>query len=546
MGKMITSTLQSNLILKLFLFFYLIIAPVLVQAAVVTESDVRTAVQTWVRYVTADARPDAVIEKMEAYTVDGITLAYIAHIAGGGFCLCSADDRLVPVYLYSPDGTYNPDNPNYSYVLWEIAARTNYTRMHTPEPIEYQQAIADRRALWSNLTAEMVPTRDSIDEAPSATPTEMELDLTSQWHPKSPYNDQCPNLIPGQDEHCEVGCVATATAQIMYYWKWPNTGHDTASVDYNVRWRTDWDSIELDYTHHAQIPPEEYDFWIRRLDMPSWDDEYLRINGYWDQTVFEEALYLSDDIYKLAFETLYFRKTMNSSTIPYDVNFDAATYNWSIMADTNFDPPDPGAFEAAKLCYHVGVAIDMKYGYFGSGANSQDVPEALESHFRYDPDAVWESRNPETAATLIEEIQWLRPVLYGGFDDSGQGHVWVVYGYNTDTHPYPTKFKMNFGQKLFNIGWYTLDNIYVGEFNNLQRHVTHIAPAGMVGFVGGDGPGDGSPTDPYANIQEAIQNVQDGATLIFKAGSVNYFTGASLVINKPLTLKGFNIKIRAL
>ena len=42
--------------------------PVLGQATEMTEIDVRTAVQTWVRFVTANAKPDAVIEKMELYS----------------------------------------------------------------------------------------------------------------------------------------------------------------------------------------------------------------------------------------------------------------------------------------------------------------------------------------------------------------------------------------------------------------------------------------------------------------------------------------------
>ncbi|MCP4991765.1 MAG: hypothetical protein GY928_38605, partial [Colwellia sp.] len=37
-----------------------------------------------------------------------------------------------------------------------------------------------------------------------------------------------------------VGCNATALAQIMYYWGWPNTGIGSHSVNYNYRWRNNW------------------------------------------------------------------------------------------------------------------------------------------------------------------------------------------------------------------------------------------------------------------------------------------------------------------
>ena len=37
----------------------------------------------------------------------------------------------------------------------------------------------------------------------------------------------------------------------------------------------------------------------------------------------------------------------------------------------------------ALLMYHCGVAVDMQYGPQGSGAHSQDVPDAIFNYFRY-------------------------------------------------------------------------------------------------------------------------------------------------------------------
>ena len=95
-----------------------------VHAKQLKVDDVIQAVETWVRYVTADAKPDAVIERMEPYKHDGKTVAFIAHIAGGGFCLCGQDDLVAPVYLYSPEGIFHPEDPGCQFVLSEIAART--------------------------------------------------------------------------------------------------------------------------------------------------------------------------------------------------------------------------------------------------------------------------------------------------------------------------------------------------------------------------------------------------------------------------------------
>ncbi len=53
--------------------------------------------------------------------------------------------------------------------------------------------------------------------------------LTTEWNQTAPYNNQCPSNESG---HCYTGCVPTAVAQVMRYWKWPAT--------------YDWDNM-LDY-----------------------------------------------------------------------------------------------------------------------------------------------------------------------------------------------------------------------------------------------------------------------------------------------------------
>jgi len=89
--------------------------------------------------------------------------------------------------------------------------------------------------------------------------------------------------------------------------------------------------------------------------------------------------------------------------------------------------------------------------------------------------------------------------------------------------------------------WYTFDNV---DYKYGQQYIILISPENAVKFVGGTDPGDGGPGDPYEDIEEAIVEAPDGATLIFKAGSVNTFSSSPLVIDRPFTLKGYNIVIQ--
>ena len=231
----------------------------------------------------------------------------------------------------------------------------------------------------------------------------------------------------------------------------------------------------------------------------------------------------------------------------HDANFAATTYDWDLMQDrhTDSDGPDMGDIEVAKLSYQAGVAVGMTWGRYASSAQTRDVATALSSYFRYDLDTLYGSRNTNTMTT---EIQWLRPLQLKGRDVNGLGgHSWVVYGYDKSTDP-NRLFMMNMGWAGTGDDWYSCDAINTPngyQFNAEQAHVTLIAPKSVVRFVGNTVGGDGSPNYPYRHVEAAVEYAPDGATLIFRAGSDNTFAGTSLVIDRPHTLKGYDVTIEA-
>jgi hypothetical protein len=511
------------------------------QAQNFSEREVGAAVKTWVHYVTADARPDAVIERMEPHQVQGETVAYIAYLDGGGFALCGVNELVLPVYFYSPGGTYDPLNPDYQYILWEIGARLEIYQkaLETigPELDRYPEGLSERATLWQDLIAGQLPRSAQEPAGLLAEPTLMTLELTSHWHQGTPYNDQCPLHVPAGDR-CLVGCVATTMSQIMYYWKWPNTGTGSISVNYEYRWRNNWDSEPL--ATDPNIPAG----WLGRLQWTAAGGGMLQMNGDWDGSVLAAARAITNtSAYRDALVVLYGR--LNSNITNWPADFGATTYQWNLMADEEGQLPQGGDAAVATLSHHTGIAVGMNYGIWGSGASTSHADNALEDHFRYDLDATYGARNVDT---MVEEIQWLRPMAFRGDDPFHGGHAWVVYGYNKATDP-ARQFLMNLGWGGGGDGWYSCDNMDLDgdgtpDFNIDQHHVTRIAPEDVVRFVGDDSSGDGSPNDPYQDIEEAIAEAQDDATLIFKAGSINTFSADTLVIDRPLTLKGWDVIVR--
>ena len=180
-------------------FLSFLLMPWGVCAREMTEQQVKDAVQTWVRHVTADKKPDAVIEKMEPIKEDQETVGYIVHLQGGGFSLAGADDQVLPVYLYSPCGQYDPSNPSYQVVLSEIRARVKtHRKVSALDQVElqlqpiYREELSRRATHWQDLIAgRITPKITRKDMALEwliyiGEPDRMELPLTSRWAQGSP------------------------------------------------------------------------------------------------------------------------------------------------------------------------------------------------------------------------------------------------------------------------------------------------------------------------------------------------------------------------
>ena len=123
------------------------------------------------------------------------TPAYYVFNSSNSFVIAAGDDRMPEVLGYCDNGTIDPsDMPDGLKDLLEC----------------YEVEVA-------NLgSSDGLPLPNgSISRAPIA-PL-----LTSKWDQGTPFNDLCP-LYDGSNR-AVTGCVATAMAQVMNYWKWPAT-----------------------------------------------------------------------------------------------------------------------------------------------------------------------------------------------------------------------------------------------------------------------------------------------------------------------------------
>lgn len=157
------------------------------------------------------------------YETDGDeTLLYIFNISDDGFIIIPADDNVRPVLGWSTEHPYQLENhpPQFDYFL-------RMYREAVKLGDDYKEEGVDPLQEWKRLSENpenFIPRQRERSVGPL---------LTCNWHQGWSFNQYCPVDPDGPGDHVWVGCVATAMAQIMYYWKYPNTGEGSNSYNSN-------------------------------------------------------------------------------------------------------------------------------------------------------------------------------------------------------------------------------------------------------------------------------------------------------------------------
>ena len=124
-----------------------------------------------------------------------------------GFTIVSGDDRLPEIVGYSSQGSYDENNLPEGFVSFMKAYQNLYNKVN----------LDDAEAL-KNL-AEIKAWRNKKNASAASTSAVAPLLGNIEWDQTSPYNNMCPRY---DSVHvAATGCVATAMAQVMAYYKYP-------------------------------------------------------------------------------------------------------------------------------------------------------------------------------------------------------------------------------------------------------------------------------------------------------------------------------------
>ena len=242
--------------------------------------------------------------------------------------------------------------------------------------------------------------------------------ITTKWNQGEPYNNAIPAIVDGDTTyHSPTGCVPTALAQIMSYWKYPTQGIGNKSYTLN------YPDINQSMTYTADFANTTYD-WSNMLD------QYV--------------------------EGQYTTAQANAvSTLMYHIGV---------------------ALQVSYIWCGTGYSSSDEIGYYnGTSGLMHDLP----AYFGYDEGMQLVRREDFTLdqwkTLLYNELSAGRPVYYSGNDSVG-GHAFVCHGYSSDLD----MFSFNWGWGGLEDGYFSLSgtNAVNGFTASSEEMLIGIRPKG--------------------------------------------------------------------
>ena len=145
------------------------------------------------------------------------------------FVIISSDDRLIKILGYSDNGIFDSETAPVGLIDMLNSYDEQYTNVYS-----------------------------DLDKAPKGgqknyTFSSVQPLIESKWDQSDPYNLYCPKDIKSESgKNCATGCVATAMAQVMNFWKYPEsgTGSNTyTSSTQHISQSMDFSSVHFDWAN---------------------------------------------------------------------------------------------------------------------------------------------------------------------------------------------------------------------------------------------------------------------------------------------------------
>ena len=271
---------------------------------------------------------------------DGVIDVAILHF-DSGFLIFSAEDAVFPVLAYSFTDDIDLDNlaPGASMLLAQYRQEIAMARRTSAVPSERVKKA------WNQL---LNPSKDitEIIVAPL---------LHSTWNQSKYYNDLCPqdeNAPSGYDGKVPNGCVAVAMSQIIYYYRYPEsgTGSHTNHTDYG--------------SFHVNFAQQHYNYEAMCDKLTFYNNEVAKLIFHCGTAI--DMMYGPNGSGAYSFEvpeamSSYFRYNTDSQ---YDSKHNHSNEVWCNMLKADL--------EALRPVYYSGYSEEGGHAFICDGYNSDN------------------------------------------------------------------------------------------------------------------------------------------------------------------------------
>ena len=134
------------------------------------------------------------------------TLYYVLKAGSSGFVIVAGDDNVSPILGYSDEGAFNPDSIPANAAKWFEGYKN-----------EIRYVIANNIDASPEIQEEWQALQSGVSIKSQALVSLVSPLISTKWNQSPYYNAMCPG-------GSVTGCVATAMAQIMKYWQYPEKG----------------------------------------------------------------------------------------------------------------------------------------------------------------------------------------------------------------------------------------------------------------------------------------------------------------------------------
>ena len=389
-------------------------------SAQVSEAEAEEAVRGWLALREAlggvvDAQPESVARHTGK---DGKGVFYVVSFEGGGYAVASGDTDTEPILAYSAEGEWVDDeakNPLMVMLGLDVAAassgngessfaKATEDKRGTGNGMRLMAASAVSSATESSAARRWAKLKDAAasagtgvkktrllaasvtsksDAEMSAADLRVAPLLPSKWGQGDIGGSPCYNYCTPLNRL--AGCVATMTAQIMYYHKWPQ-----GSVTFGKKNRFGADRWSYGYganSGRAQVEVESGTFGYYEV----WANELLDGDGSGKRTLNGNNINGYQSTAEQAAQARY-----SCDLTPWEPAF-GGTYDWDNMVDSPAAASSAGTLTEANrlaighLLRDVGITVPIHYEIVGGeGSAHAALALSLVDTFQY-ADAVFKS-----------------------------------------------------------------------------------------------------------------------------------------------------------